>query len=129
MTRHSRNYLLLALLPLVLSLMACNGRIASRRNALPTQAPEAIVPTETNPLQIPATFTPQPQPAVIEVETGTAVDQTALSTPIAINTAVPLPTQESAPSLSAETERLFSELDGWLNQIDQLDNDDLSDLP
>jgi hypothetical protein len=126
MTRHSRNYLLLALLLLVLSLMACNGRITSRQNTLPTQVPEAVVPTETNPLQIPATFTPPAQPAVIEVEPGTAVDPTPLST-IATDTAVPLPTQE--PALSAETENLFNDLDNLLNQIDELDSDDLSDLP
>ncbi len=128
MTRYSRNYLLLALL-LVLSLMACNGRIGSRRNALPTQAPETVVPTETNSLQIPATFTPPAQPVVNEVETGTAVDQTSLPTPMAIDTDVPLPTQELAPALSAETENLFNDLDSLLNQIDELDNDNLSDLP
>ncbi len=66
-------YLLLALLLLVLSSMACNGRIGSRRNALPTQEP--------------------------------------------------------APALSAETENLFNDLDSLLNQIDELDNDNLSDLP
>lgn len=127
MTRHSRNYLLLALFMLVLATTACNGRITSRRNALPTQVPEAVVPTGTNPLQIPATFTPPAEPAVIEVEAETAVDQPSLATPT--NTAVPLPTQESAPALSTETEQIFNELDGLLNQIDELDSDDLSDLP
>lgn len=129
MTRFYRIYLLLALFMLVLATTACNGRITSRRNALPTQVPEAVVPTRTTPLQIPATFTPPAEPAVIEVEAETAVDQPSLATPA--NTAVPLPAQEPAPApaLSAETEQIFNELDGLLNQIDELDNDDLSDLP
>ncbi len=125
MTRYSRIYLFLALL-LALSSVACNGRINPRRNALPTQAPEAIVPTETNPLPIPVTFTPQVQPAV---EAETAVGQPPRSTIAPTKTAVPLPTQEAAPSISAETESLFSDIDSLFNQIDDLNNDDLSDMP
>jgi cell division septation protein DedD len=125
MTRSYRIYLLLALFMLVLATTACNGRITSRQNALPTQAPEAVAPTGTTPLQIPATFTPAAEPAVIEVEADTAVDQPSLAAPT--NTAVPLPTQE--PALSAETEQLFNELDGLFNQIDELNSDELSDLP
>ena len=43
---------------------------------------------------------------------------------------MPLPTQEPTLTFSGETEQLFDELDGLLNQIDQqIGSDDLSDLP
>ena len=136
MTPHSssgRIYWFLGLLTLVLMITACAGRIGSRRNTLlPTQAPGAELPAETNPSLIPATFTPLVLPAAIDVEAGvemeTAVDLT--SPPTTTNTAVPLPTQKPIPTFSGETERLFDELDGLLNQIDQqIGSDDLSDLP
>jgi hypothetical protein len=123
-------WFLILLLIIVLAATACNGRVSSRRSEpLPTLASQAEPPTATSPALIPATFTPPAQPTVNEVEseTGTAVEQ-APQAP-ATNTAVLAPTQEPAPALSAETEQLFTELDSLINQIDQIDNDDLSDLP
>ena len=129
----SRFHWLLSLLALALMITACAGRPGSQRKAvLPTQVPEAKLPTETNASPIPATFTPLAPPAAHDVEAGvemeTAVD--VLSPSTATNSTVPLPTQELALTLSGETEQLFDELDGLLNQIDQqIGSDDLSDLP
>ena len=128
-SRASRIAWLLALLTLVLAITACNGRIGSRRNeAQPTLAPQAEPPAATEPALMPATFTPASEPAAIEIEIKSEMETDA-TLPASTNTAVPLPTQEPAPVVSAKTEQLLNELDGLLNQIDELDSDELSDLP
>ncbi|MCB8923873.1 MAG: hypothetical protein H6662_20025 [Ardenticatenaceae bacterium] len=120
-------YWLLALLVLLMMATACNGRLRSRRDTpLPTQIPEAELPANTNSPQLPATFTPEAQPAPIEIDAATAVVQTPA--PAAAETAV-IPTTEPSPALSSDTEQLFTDLDNLLNQLDQLNSDDLSDLP